>query len=193
MQARKRKEIDQHAHPKVIEGYVHNPYGNGTNVVYKIWDPLVAMQKKGQITADQYEAAQRLQFAYETVYGQAGGAMDFDRARGGGSPGAGPAQFYMVASETLRLAKTWLYPRDHAVVYRICIQGMKVADCANLFGEGKEAKLEAGRALKRGLSELARRWGYSSAIAKSKASFYREEEPVVQDIPVVRGNTFIMS
>lgn len=188
MQARKQKTSH-----KVIQGAVHNPYGNGTNIVCKIWDPLVAMQKKGQITADQYLAAQRIQFAYETVYGQAGGAMDFDRARGGGNPGAGPAQFYMVASESLRLAKLWLYPRDHAVVYRVCIQGLRVADCANLFGEGKEAKLEAGRSLKRGLSELARRWGYSGSNTKRKPEFFREEESRVEDIPVVRGNTFIMT
>lgn len=178
---------------KTIEGVVHNPLGHDTNVVIKIYDPLIAMQKRKQITADQYQAAQRLQFAYETVYGQAGGSMDFDRSRGSGAAGQPPAQPYMVASETLRLAKQWLYPKDYAVVFRVCIQGIKISDCGHLFDDGREGKLEAGRALKRGLGVLSDKWGYSSMGRKNSPSYFREAESTVEDIPVVRGNSFVMS
>lgn len=179
---------------RTIEGEVHNPFGHDTSVVVKIYDPLVAMMKRRQITSDQFLAGERLQLAYETVHGQAGGAMDFERSRGSGLPGQMPAPPYMVASETLRLAKMWLYPRDYAVVHRVCIQGIKIADCAHLFGEGKESKLEAGRALKRGLTQLAEKWGYSSIGRKSKPSVFRDEELTVGDAGiVVRGETFVMS
>lgn len=179
---------------KTLEGVVHNPYGHDTNVVVKIYDPIVAMQKRGQITADQFEAAEKLRIAHDVVYGQAGNAMDFERSRGSGSPGRIPAQPYMMACETLRIAKMRLYPRDYAVVYRVCIQGIKVADCGHLFANGREGKLEAGRALKRGLSELADHWGLSNKGRKGKPSYFRDGESLAGDNPIVeRGNSFIMS
>lgn len=179
---------------KTLQGSVHNPLGHDTNTVVKIYDSIVAMQKRGQITADQFEAAEKLRIAYDTVHGQAGNAMDFDRSRGGGVPGRMPAQPYMLACEVLRVAKFRLYPRDYAVVFRVCIQGIRVADCGELFGQGREGKLEAGRALKRGLSELADLWGFSNKGRKGKPSYFREEESVAGDNPIVeRGNTFIMS
>jgi len=179
---------------RIIEGEVHNPFGHDTSVVVKIYDPVVAMLKRRQITSDQFQAAERLQLAYETVHGQAGGAMDFERSRGSGLPGKMPAPPYMVASETLRLAKMWLYPRDYAVVHRVCIQGIKVSDCAQLFGPGKEGKLEAGRALKRGLTQLAEKWGYSSIGRRAKPSVFRDEELTVGEAGIIiRGETFVMS
>lgn len=179
---------------RTIEGEVHNPFGHDTSVVVKLYDPVVAMLKRRQITSDQFQAAERLQFAYETVHGQAGGAMDFDRSRSSGVPGQMPAPPYMVASETLRLAKMWLYPRDYAVVFRVCIQGIKIADCAHLFGVGKEGRLEAGRALKRGLTQLAEKWGYSSNGRRAKSCVFRDGELTVGDEGiVVRGETFVMS
>ena len=188
---KKRKEPGQR---KTLQGVVHNPLGHDTNVVVKIYDSIVAMHKRGQINAAQYEAAEKLRIAHDVVYGQAGNAMDFDRSRGGGSPGRMPAQPYMVACETLRIAKFQLFPRDYAVVYRVCIQGIRIADCGHLFKAGREGQLEAGKALRRGLSQLADHWGLSNKGRKGKPSYFRNDKSQAGDNPLVeRGNAFVMS
>lgn len=154
---------------------VHNPYGHGIDHVEKIIDTISAMFKRRQLSELQFQAGQRLQIAYEVVYGQAGGSMDFGRTRGGSTPGQMPAEPYMLASELLRKAKQKLYPRDYAVTYRVCVQGLKIEDCGEIFGRGREGRLEAGRALRRALDELAHLW-WPVKDRVPRPSVYRSEK-----------------
>lgn len=162
---------------------VHSPYGHGIDRVNRIYDQLALMFKRKQITPRQFDAGERLQIAADTVYGQAGGAMDFDRARGGSLPGQPPALPYLVASETLHQAKMRLYPRDYATVYRVCVEGAKIETCCGLFGERRNGR-EAGKALRRGLDVLADLW-WPEGERRSKASVFRSEKATVGDDAVV--------
>ena len=166
---------------------VHSPYGHGIDRVSKVFDQLALMFKRKQLSARQFQAGERLQIAADTVYGQAGGAMDFERGRGGTVPGQPPALPYLVASETLSQAKLKLYPRDYATVYRVCVEGAKVDACAELFGHDNR---EAGRALRRGLDELASLW-WPMNTSKPVPRFFRTEDSSVGDgAPVEPGRVY---
>lgn len=168
---------------RVVQVSVHSPYGHGIDRVQKVFDQLATMFKRKQLTERQFQAGERLQRANDVIYGQAGGAMDFDRARGSGVPGQPPIMPYLLASESIANAKNRLYPRDFATVWRVCIEGKKVDDCCGLFNEGPGGR-EAGRALRRGLDELADMW-WPIRAASGKASFFRTEVAVAGEEGVV--------
>src|ERR1041385_330460 len=101
---------------------VANPYGHGVDIVQRMVDTLNVMNRRRQLNERQYHAGIKYRSCYEVIYGQLGGSMDFERARGGGAPGKPPPIAYMEASETIALVKQVLYPKDYAVVHRVCVE-----------------------------------------------------------------------
>lgn len=160
---------------------VASPYGHGIDRVDRVVDTLAVMTKRRQLTEPQYHAGLRYRSCYEIIYGQLGGASDFDRARGRGLPGSPPPLTYMQASETVSLVKQVLYPRDYAVVHRVCVEGLTIEECAErLFGStDRAAREEAGRHLREGLRELAERWYPEKHNAKIRA--FRTDKPSAGD------------
>ena len=90
---------------KTAKVNVASPYSHGIDRVDRVIDTIEAMHKRKQIDGRQKQAADRLRSAYDVLGGSVGGSMDFERARGGGTPGAPPAPPSLEAAETLRLAR----------------------------------------------------------------------------------------
>lgn len=147
-------------------------------------DTLAAMAKRKQINERELRAGERYRDSHDRIIGQTGGSMDFDRARGGGAQGMPPGDYYLAACEVLSVAKRVLYPKDYAMVHRVCALGFKIEECANLFGgDGRSAREAAGRALRAGLSELADRWFPQQTASRMRT--YRPEKPGVTDVETV--------
>jgi hypothetical protein len=145
---------------KVEAAKVASPYGHGIDRVLRAVDTLAVMTRRGQLTDAQYHAGQRYRHCYDVIYGQMGGASDFERTRGKGLPGSPPSFSYLQASEIVSQVKRILYPRDYAVVHRVCVEGLSLGECAEkLYGaDERSQREEAGRRLKEGLRELAEKW-----------------------------------
>ena len=133
-------------------------------------DTLTSMARRRQITDREAAAGLRYRTAYDTIYGQMGGVMDFDRSRGGGTPGQPFGVAYLHAAEQVSDVKRWLYPQDYTMVHRVCALGHTLEDCAGLFsGSPGEARREAGRRLRAGLEQLADRWFPAGPPARMRA------------------------
>lgn len=103
--------------------------------------------------------------AFERLSGSSGGALDFDRARGGTIiPSQGPALQYSIAADVCNDAKLKLYPVDFAVVHRVCVLGFTLEQAARQLYEGRAdvpwpAYLRrAGMRFREGLDQLADMW-----------------------------------
>jgi len=170
---------------KVEAARVASPYGHGIDRVMRSVDTLAVMTRRGQLSEAQYHAGQRYRQCYETIYGQMGGAGDFERARGHGLPGSPPPLAYMEASEIVSQVKRILYPRDYAVVHRVCVDGLSLGECAEQLYGSDERKLrdESGDRLREGLRELAERW--FGAPKRSRIRSFVKERATVMDTEVV--------
>lgn len=113
---------------KVEAAKVASPYGHGIDRVLRAVDTLAVMTRRGQLTDAQYHAGQRYRHCYDVIYGQMGGASDFERTRGKGLPGSPPSFSYLQASEIVSQVKRILYPRDYAVVHRVCVEGYRLGN-----------------------------------------------------------------
>jgi hypothetical protein len=145
---------------KLEAARVASPYGHGIDRVLRSIDTLAVMMRRGQLREAQYHAGQRYRHCYEVIYGQMGGASDFERTRGKGLPGSPPPQSYLEASEIVSQVKRILYPRDYAVVHRVCVDGLSLGECAEQLygGDDRSNREQAGDRLREGLRELAERW-----------------------------------
>lgn len=108
----------------------------------------------------EYRAAERVTNAWAVVYGQAGNAMDFDRARGSGAPGSmHPKQ--LNAAHDLREVVRCLYPLQANVVLLVAGAMMTVDQASELiYGRvpSRTMREEIGRQLRYGLGRLAEQW-----------------------------------
>lgn len=109
----------------------------------------------------EHRAAERLRASHEVVYGQVGGVMDFERARGGSLPGSPPLPPYLSGAEDLNTAKRILYAVDHTLVTLVACVGMPIDKAAETVLRRKPSrpdKEEMGRRFRIGLNELADEW-----------------------------------
>lgn len=162
------------AAPRTKPARVPSPTVPGASEeLQRVFDPIEAMYKRRQLSdaKDDFErtlqneracrAALRLRAAHDVVYGSIGGAMDFDRVRGGGLPGSPPPLHYRLAADTLIGAKKNLYGLDHRVVTLVACEGHTIeqAAWAVYHREPTRAeKEEIGRVLRQSLRELADLW-----------------------------------
>ena len=153
------------ARPKTETAEVAHPRVPGkTEFVDRITDTLTTMYNRRQISQLQYGAGEHYRTAWAMTSASPGGSMDFDRVRGGASSAAGPALTYLMAAEVVHQAKFRLYPRDYAVVHRVCVLGLPVEKTAReLYDERFDGAwrlylLDVGRRLRTGLDELADLW-----------------------------------
>lgn len=145
--------------------------------VQRVIDTLASMLRRRQLTAREYEAADRIRTAHAKVFGSMGGAMDFERARGSSSPG-GFGESYRQAAEYLSDIKRFLYPKDYPVVYHVCCLGYSIEQTAQRLpriferdGTGRVTRAsreEAGRRLKAGLEAAADLWWPEKASMTAK-------------------------
>lgn len=152
----------QMAYRRTVETRVASPTVPGAREnVHRVLTVIDAMHKRKQLEERLYHAALMLQTAYETVYGQAGGALDFSRARGSGTPGAPPLPPMIVAAERLNDAKIKLYPSDWRIVERVVIHDQTIEQVASVIA-GRPATHAERKAvsydLRRALQELADIW-----------------------------------
>lgn len=140
---------------------VPSPYAHGIDYVRRVVDTLNTMYRRKQITKREHDAGSRIQDAFGALYGVMGGAMDFDRVRGGSQPGSPPGPPQLAASELLGSVRDRLYPEDWAVVLRVCGEGMSIEEAANnLYGApaSRSQMEDCGRRLREGLRQMADRW-----------------------------------
>lgn len=106
--------------PRTIETRVASPtVPNTVEVVQKVSDPLETMFRARQLNERQWHVIERYRASLETLYGQAGGALDFERVRSGWAPGSGLQVRYMDAAEFMRRVRQSLHPLDHTIVVLI--------------------------------------------------------------------------
>lgn len=180
--------MDKVDHPR-LAGMVEN--------VERVVDSLRVMFNRKEIDLREFMAAEKYRDCYAMLYSPMGGALDFDRIRGGSQPGHPPGLTYMAASEAMRDAKHRLYPRDWAVVHRICGLGFTTEETtAHLYGideKGLTSRTQRdackGR-FRAGLEILADLW-WPEHVGSEKASMrsFVNERPVSSDLESVpKGN-----
>jgi hypothetical protein len=125
-----------------------------------VLDPLDGMLRSHQIVLRQWQAAQIFRAAWDVLVGSIGGAMDFDRVRGGGLPGAPPGPRQMYAASKINEAQGWLYDEDWPIVAMVVADGMTLERVAHkLLGHCSKADRTAlGNRLRASLTALASHW-----------------------------------
>jgi hypothetical protein len=149
------------AQPKTRRAIVSHPTVAGqVESVQVVVVSLEGTLKRAKVEKDGRLAAEKFAQAWETVYGQAGGAADFDRVRAGKGGGGLPP--YMEACETLRVAKYRLDALSHTIVENIVGRTMTIENCARLIFKidppRRSAKDDVRHRLRDGLHELATLW-----------------------------------
>jgi hypothetical protein len=159
---RERKTVTL-ARAKTEKAEVASPTVPGkTHEVDRVVDLLASMYNRRDISQIQFAAGDRYRTAFEMLSASAGGAGDFDRVRGSGEVG-GMARSYVDAAKSVSDARLRiLYPRDYAVLHRVCVEGKtleKVANELNSFDTGvKFDRQQIGYMFKSALSQLAAAW-----------------------------------
>lgn len=171
-------QSDKVAHPR-LAGYVET--------VRRVVDTLDAMRKRKHISEREYQAADHYRTCFATLYGSMGGALDFDRARGGSTPGSPPAPHYMLASEVVSSVRSFLYPKDYAVVHRVTALGMSIEEAAaQLYAPvTRAAKEDCGRRLREGLAQMADKWFPENRGQASRMRSHVSERAGVTDVEAV--------
>ena len=125
--------------------------------------------------------------------------MDFDRTRGSSGLSPTPALTFLLAAEITSQAKLRLYPRDFAIIHRVCVQGYSIEQAAKQLydtkwdGEWPAYLREAGHKFRTGLDVLADMWWPDSRTAVDKKTgqeirpmrSMRTERPVVTNAKAV--------
>lgn len=132
--------------------------------VERICDTLTSMFNRRQISQLQYGAGDRYRMAHEMTSASSGGSMDFERARGSSGLSPTPALTYLLAAETVSEARKKLYPKDFAIVHRVCVLGLTIEQAAKQLydsqwdGEWSPYVRQAGWKFRNGLDALADMW-----------------------------------
>ncbi|WLA80321.1 hypothetical protein [Bradyrhizobium elkanii] len=163
--SKKRRSASVTARSKTETAEVSHPRVAGkTEFVERVVDTLTTMFNRRQISQLQFGAGDRYRTAHDMTSASSGGSMDFDRVRGGSGVSPTPALSFLMAAETVREARHFLYPRDFAIVHRVCAQGFTIEQAARqLYDERFDVPWaaylsDAGRRFRTGLDELADRW-----------------------------------
>lgn len=156
--------------PVAIER-VESPYGNGTDEVVRVVDPLRRLSERGRLDAGQIAAATRWRASWDTVQGCGfASPSDGPSGRGKGRNGAPPPERLLMAAEDMRTARAWLGELSEGVLIAILGEGHSIRQVAAVMfplgcdGDGVAAKADQlfiGRLLSEALTLLARRWGYA--------------------------------
>jgi hypothetical protein len=120
---------------------------------------------KNKLGRQQVLAAETYRMAFETMHATLGGAMDFDRVRGGSGGSKSPPEAVLAASETLRHARAVLGIQATVIVEQIVCHGHTAEATARLvcgYLEGQKVKARdanyVGRIVREGLTQLGLRW-----------------------------------
>lgn len=184
----KAKEAFALAFPKLFTDRVSHPRLEGhIEIVSRVVDTLEAMRRRKQLSEREYQAADHYRTCFDIIHGSVGGSLDFDRARGGSNPGSPPAPHYMLASEVVSEVKRHLYPKDYAVLHRVCALGMTIEQAtAQLYSPvGRAQKEDCGRRLREGLSQMADRWFPENRGEGNRMRSHISERATVTDVESV--------
>lgn len=163
---RKRDPSATSARPKTETAEVSHPRLEGkTEFVVRVMDTLTSMFNRKQITQIQYGAGDRYRTAHDMTSASCGGSMDFERARSSrGTAPVSPALTFLLAAEVVREARHKLYPKDYAMVHRVCVVGLTIEEAARqLYDEQWDGGWpsyvrQAGWKFRNGLDTLAEMW-----------------------------------
>lgn len=133
-----------------------------TQTVERVIDLLTQMYNRRDISQVQFAAGDRYRTAFEMTSGSAGGAGDFNRVRGRSGPGS-ITDVYVEAAQFVSDARMKiLYPRDYAVLHRVCVEGKtleRVSQELSTSDYGIKLDRQAvGYMFKSALSQLAAAW-----------------------------------
>lgn len=178
--------------PQTERGFVSHPTLQGhVESVQRVVDTLSGMLKRKQLGKREYQAADHYRTAFATLGGAMGGAMDFDRARGGSTPGSPPGPHMLIASDTVDQVKAMLYPKDYAVVYRVCALGMSIEETTEqLYGKPstRSQRDDCSGRLRASLEAMADRWfpiRGGAGEGGSKIRSHVTERPMATDVETV--------
>jgi hypothetical protein len=136
--------------------YVASPDNRGTRKsVQRVVDTLDFLWTRKKINDHEHNAAQRYRSAWDKIQSTVGGAMDFERARGGGMPGGLIAQPYLAAADEIRQVRVTLGGEDFQIVHRIAGLCYTIQDVAGQMGGTRQA---ISSRLKKALGRLADFW-----------------------------------
>lgn len=181
---RKKQNEPTTARPKTETAEVSHPRLEGkTEFVVRVMDTLTSMFNRRQISQLQYGAGDRYRMAHEMTSASSGGSMDFDRARGSSGLAPTPALTFLLAAEITSQARMKLYPKDFAMVHRVCVIGLSIEQAARQLydpkwdGEWPAYVREAGRKFRAGLDEMADMW-WPDARTKTDPVTGEEVRPI---------------
>lgn len=158
--------------PRTETARVASPYGHGIDTVQRVIDMIDAMHKRRQLDDQEYQAAITYRTAYEIVIGQAGGAMDFSRVRGGSLPGSPPLPARLSAADILlQVEKLGLI--DRLVVEFACGEGRTLAEIGAHLGVRNP-----GHRLRESLTILGRIWHPEAKGSPGKIRVYSPDGPI---------------
>jgi hypothetical protein len=181
-------EVKPSAIPKMETAKVAHPRLEGhVEIVQRVVDTIEVMRKRKQLGEREYQAADHYRTCWAAIHGAMGGSMDFDRPRGGSLPGQPPAPHYMLASEAVSSVKKYLYPKDYAVVHRVCALGMTIEQATDqLYSPAnRSAREDCGRRLREGLSQMADRWFPENRGEGNRMRSHVSERATVTDVESV--------
>lgn len=185
---RKKNRGPATARPRTEKAEVAAPFTPGKiDIVERVTDTLTSMFNRKQINQLQYGAGDRYRTAVQMTSASAGGSMDFERARGSSGLSSTPALTYLLAAETVSEARKKLYPRDFAIMHRVCAVGLTVEQAAKqlydpVYDKGWTVYLEeAGRRLRAGLDEMADMWWPDARVPVDRRTG-REVRPMRSDM-----------
>jgi hypothetical protein len=175
--------------PKTNTDKVDHPRLAGlVETVHRVTDTLVAMFKRKQIGEREYLAADKYRSSFAALYGVMGGVGDYERSRGGSTPGQPPAPHYMLAAETVSEVKRYLYPKDYAVVHRVVALGMSLEEASSQLYQQNPTRAEkedCGRRLREGLTQMADKWFPENRGQGNRMRSHLEERAGVTDAEFV--------
>lgn len=197
-EAKKARKALRGARPRTVMVRVSSPTVPGAVeiVEYKA-DPLEIMFRAKQLTKRQWRSVEAYRNAREIIYGQAGGALDFDRVRGAGLPGSPPVPAFMEACEILRTAKAKLYALDHTILVLVLggseqQHGLNFQQCAERLSAKKVAVADNPRFIaqrfKIALDEMANAlWGEERPGSETRLRSYMVpgSKPMGSDVEAV--------
>jgi hypothetical protein len=203
---RKRDTKVQTARPKTETAEVASPWTHGkVEYVERVTDTLTSMFSRRQLTQLEFSAGDRYRESFQMLTASAGGSMDFEKTRVSSGPRVGQALKYVMAAEVCNDAKLKLYPKDFALVHRVCVVGLTIEQSAKQLFDAKydgpwpPYLKEAGHKFRTGLGMLADMWWPDSRVPKNKNTgeeihpmrSMRTERPIVTDSKTVTQSTSV--
>lgn len=174
---------------EVIKASVHSPFNHGIDRVDRVVDTVDVMFRRRQLDAQQKRAADTYRDAFDALTASMGGSMDFDRVRGGSSPGAPPAPTALLAADTVAQAHKILGAMDSAIIEMIVGRGYSIEQCAARTTAGvKKAPSDrdteyVGKRLRDALTTLADEWHPVGGRRSPMRSFIEDGAKPVSSAP----------